>query len=98
MRGKRSRGRLGHRRRMFREAGIKVVEPHGAFYIMVDVSRMGVDSYSFVKRLIEEARVAVAPGLTFGPESDAYVRISICKDLEYVTEGIRRLTAFLSRA
>lgn len=84
--------------RMFREAGIKVVEPHGAFYIMVDVSRMGLDSYSFVKRLIEEERVAVAPGLTFGPQSDGYVRISICKDLDYVAEGIRRITAFMGRA
>jgi aspartate aminotransferase/aminotransferase len=83
--------------RLFREAGIGVVEPHGAFYIMVDVSRLGFDSYSFVKRLIEEERVAVAPGLTFGPHCDHYIRISICKDLDYVTEGIRRITAFLTR-
>jgi aspartate aminotransferase/aminotransferase len=84
--------------RLFREAGFKVVEPHGAFYLMLDVSRTDLDSYSFVKRLIEAERVAVAPGLTFGPHCDHYVRVSICKDLEYVAEGVRRIVSFLKRA
>lgn len=81
--------------RMFREAGIKIVEPHGAFYIMVDISHMGLDSYTFVKRLIEDKRVAVAPGLTFGPHCDNYIRISFCKEYDHVVEGIRRIVSFL---
>lgn len=80
---------------MFREAGIDIAEPHGAFYIVVDISRTGLDSYSAVRRLIEEKRVAVAPGLTFGPHCDRYIRISICKELDYVREGVRRIVSFL---
>lgn len=83
--------------RLFRAAGLKMVEPHGAFYLLVDISRTGLDSYRFVKSLIEQERVAVAPGLTFGPHCDHYIRISICKELDYVTEGIRRITSFLAR-
>ncbi len=81
--------------RLFAEAGVSIVEPHGAFYLLVDVSRTGLDSYSFMKRLMEEKRVAVTPGLTFGPRCDRSIRISLCKERETVSEGIRRIIGFL---
>jgi aspartate aminotransferase/aminotransferase len=81
--------------RLFRGAGVKIVEPHGTFYLMVDISRTRLDSYSFMKRLMEEKRVAVAPGLTFGPRCGHYIRVSFCKEYATVIEGIRRIIGFL---
>ncbi|MCR4424702.1 MAG: hypothetical protein NUW23_00720 [Firmicutes bacterium] len=48
------------------ECGLLVTVPHGAFYILADISRTGLDSYTFATRLLSEARVAVASGETFG--------------------------------
>jgi aspartate aminotransferase/aminotransferase len=82
--------------RLFNEAGVKIVEPHGAFYLLVDVSRAGLGSYAFMERLLAAKRVAVAPGMTFGQHCDHYVRISFCKEPDVVLEGISRILEFLA--
>ena len=81
--------------RLFAEAGVKIVEPHGAFYLLVDVSSAGLGSYAFMEQLLAAKRVAVAPGLTFGQHCDHYIRISFCKEQDVVVAGIRRILDFL---
>lgn len=44
-------------------------KPEGAFYAFIEVDGMK-DSLSFAKALVEKARVGVAPGSAFGPETD----------------------------
>jgi aspartate/methionine/tyrosine aminotransferase len=39
----------------------------GAFYLYADVSRFSNDSFDFAKRMLEEAHVAVTPGIDFDP-------------------------------
>ncbi len=46
-------------------AGLADYRPEGAFYIMADVSRTGLDGDEFALRLLQEERVAVAPGSGF---------------------------------
>ena len=46
-------------------AGLADYEPEGAFYIMADVSSTGLTGDEFALRLLEEGRVAVAPGSGF---------------------------------
>lgn len=46
-------------------AGLADYRPDGAFYIMADVSRTGLDGDAFALALLEEERVAVAPGSGF---------------------------------
>jgi aspartate/methionine/tyrosine aminotransferase len=62
---------------------------------MVDISPFGLDSYTFSKRLLQEARVAVAPGRTFGPSVDGYVRVSLAPTAEEIREGLTRLASFI---
>jgi aspartate/methionine/tyrosine aminotransferase len=76
-------------------AGLAFVKPLGAFYTMVDISPFGLDSYTFSKRLLREARVAVAPGRTFGPSVDGYVRVSLAPTTEEIREGLTRLASFV---
>ena len=71
--------------------GIPCVRPAGAFYLMADVSRSGLDDLDFARRLVLERGVAVVPGAAFGPGSGAYVRISLASAADLLLEGVTRL-------
>lgn len=71
--------------------GIPCVRPAGAFYLMADVSRSGLDDLAFARRLVLERGVAVVPGAAFGPGSGAYVRISLASAADLLLEGVSRL-------
>lgn len=71
-------------------------EPHGAFYVLADVSRATRDTYGLARRLVIEHGVAVAPGETFGPAGAGLVRISLATDRDTLAEGIRRLAVAVS--
>jgi aspartate aminotransferase len=75
-------------------------DPDGAFYVFPDVSayfgRHGInDSSSFASYLLDEARVAVVPGIAFG--ADEFVRISYATSMERIREGIDRIGAALAK-
>jgi aspartate/methionine/tyrosine aminotransferase len=83
--------------RLLTDAGLALVKPEGAFYTWVDVSPFGLDSYTLARRLLQEARVAVAPGRTFGPSGDAYVRVSLAPTAAEIREGLTRLSSFMEK-
>jgi aspartate/methionine/tyrosine aminotransferase len=47
--------------------------------------------------LITEKRVAVAPGATFGPASDGWIRLSLANSVETIAAGCERIADFLGR-
>jgi aspartate/methionine/tyrosine aminotransferase len=80
------------------EMGLKIlVEPTGAFYVFVKVSQYTSDVYKFAFRILEEAGVALTPGVDFGPGGEGYLRISYANSLEQIEEGMNRLERFLDR-
>jgi aspartate/methionine/tyrosine aminotransferase len=80
---------------LLRDAGLVFVKPQGTFYTLVDISPFGLDSYTFARRLLREAKVAVAPGRTFGPSGDGYIRISLAPTAVEIREGLARLASFV---
>ena len=80
---------------LLKEEGYYVYTPAGAFYIMVDISDAGVDSRQFALNLLEQCRVAVAPGTAFGKLGDHFVRISLATEQGLLLEGLRRLCEFV---
>jgi aspartate/methionine/tyrosine aminotransferase len=76
---------------ILRQGDLLISVPHGAFYIMADVSCAGSDSYGFARRLIKERGVAVAPGQTFGPSGAGKVRLSLATAAPDLREGAERL-------
>ncbi len=71
--------------------------PDGAFYIYADVSHLTDDSLSFSRRILDEAGVAVTPGLDFDPRDGRHwLRLSYAGAPEAIEEGARRLSRFLS--
>lgn len=81
--------------KLLKDAGLAFVRPQGTFYTMVDISAFGLDSYTFAKKLLEEQAVAVAPGRTFGPSGDGYIRISLAPTAVEIREGLARLASFV---
>ena len=82
--------------------GIQCAEPTGAFYCFPDVSgnydrtiggvKIG-GSMDFAEALLDQANVALVPGLPFG--CDANVRLSFACSLEQITKGLDRLEKWL---
>ncbi len=67
--------------------------PEGAFYIFLDISKTGLDSFTFAKRLLEEKHVAVIPGAPFG--LDTHVRLSFATGMETIKKGMDRIESWL---
>ncbi|MBE9076311.1 pyridoxal phosphate-dependent aminotransferase [Romeria aff. gracilis LEGE 07310] len=73
--------------------GLTCVDPQGAFYLFVDISKLGADSVEFCERLLNEKHVAIIPGAAFGtPET---IRISYATDLDTIERGMDRLAEFV---
>jgi aspartate aminotransferase len=77
---------------------LDAVRTQGTFYMLVDVSAAGLESMELARRLLEEERVAVAPGLVFGPGGEGKARISFAGEPETIREGVRRIARLLERA
>ena len=80
-----------------RELGFDIpVTPEGAFYLYADCSRFTDDSFRLSQQLLEEAGVAITPGIDFGNHCpERHVRFAYTTSLENLGEGVRRLGAFL---
>jgi aspartate/methionine/tyrosine aminotransferase len=70
--------------------------PEGAFYLYADCGRFTGDSYDFSARLLEEAGVAVTPGIDFGDHRpERHMRFAYTTSMEHLKEGVRRLKDYL---
>lgn len=79
--------------------GIKAKLPDGAFYVFADVSSFyGKEikgSINFCKKLLDEAYVAVVPGIAFG--DDKSVRFSYATGQEHIKRGLERVQKFCEK-
>lgn len=66
-------------------------KPDGAFYLMINVSKTGMDGDEFTKYAMEKHGVAVCSGSGFGPSGRDYIRICYANTEEKLREGCRRL-------
>ncbi len=80
---------------------VTYLKPSGAFYVMINFGaykdRIKFDksfSLAFADKLLEEAKVAVVPGIAFG--LDDFARIAYTVSEEDLIEGVKRINDFLS--
>ena len=75
----------------------RIAPPEGAFYIYADVSELTDDSLKFSAEILEQAGVAVTPGLDFDPRRGARtLRFSYAGATADIAEGLDRLAAFMA--
>ncbi|TFG78399.1 MAG: pyridoxal phosphate-dependent aminotransferase [Thermodesulfobacteriales bacterium] len=83
---------------------INCFDPQGAFYVFPNVSgcygkeyngKIIKDSLDFTEFILDEAKVAVVPGVAFG--SDDHVRISYATSMDDIVKGIDRMTEAIKK-
>ena len=78
--------------RIMKIPNITAVKPQGAFYILVNISQLGLSSQNFADRLLSKANVAVVPGAAFG--DDRTVRLSYATSIDIIKKGLDRFQDF----
>jgi aspartate aminotransferase len=74
--------------------GLTVPKPDGAFYLFPKVDGL-TDSFAFCKRLLEETRVGLAPGVAFGAGGEGSVRICYAAERSILEPAMERFRKFL---
>lgn len=78
--------------------GFRCFNPQGAFYVFPNISyffgkscngKQIKNSVDFTEFLLEEAKVAVVPGIEFG--SDKHIRISYATSMDEIKKGVDRI-------
>ena len=72
--------------------------PEGAFYVYAGCGSLAPDSFAFAHELLENAGVAITPGIDFGSNApERHVRFAYTRPIAELAEGVRRIAAFLGR-
>jgi len=71
---------------------ITAIKPQGAFYVLVNISQLGLTSQNFADRLLSKANVAVVPGAAFG--DDRTIRLSYATSIDIIKKGLDRFQDF----
>ncbi len=79
----------------FREMGLPVNEPEGAFYVFPDIRKTGLSSEEFATKLINEYKVAVVPGNVFGAGSEGFIRCCYATEIGKLKEALARMRLML---
>ena len=76
----------------------KILPADGAFYLYVDVSEFTDDSKAFTRKLLDEAGVAITPGLDFDERrGHRYVRLSYAGTTADMGEASKRLGTWIQK-
>lgn len=74
----------------------RIAPPDGAFYVYADVSDLTSDSRAFAAEILDQAGVAVTPGLDFDPHrGHQTLRFSYARATADIREGLSRLKTFM---
>jgi aspartate/methionine/tyrosine aminotransferase len=76
--------------------GVTVPRPDGAFYLFPKIEGL-TDSFAFCRRLLEETRVGIAPGVAFGGGGEGSVRICYAAERSILEPALERFAAFAER-
>jgi alanine-synthesizing transaminase len=79
-------------------AGWSIPRPPASMFAWAPIperfAHMG--SVEFSKLLMQEAKVAVAPGIGFGEHGDAFVRIGLVENRHRIRQAVKNIKAFLN--
>jgi aminotransferase len=76
--------------------GIDCFMPQGTFYVFPNISKFGMSSEEFCKRLLDEQGVAIVPGTAFGESGEGYARVSYAYSVSHIAKALERIKNFIS--
>lgn len=65
--------------------------PKGAFYIFINIKKLGKSCEEVAEYLLQEAKIALVPGNVFGTKGEGYLRMSFANSYENIVEGCARM-------
>jgi len=81
-------------------AGWQVEKPKATMFVWAKIpdEYMHLGSLEFTKKLLEEAKVAVSPGIGFGKYGDTHVRFSLIENVHRTRQAVRSIKRMLKSA
>jgi alanine-synthesizing transaminase len=81
-----------------RQAGWNIPQPEATMFAWAPIPSafQGIGSLAFSKLLLEQANVAVSPGIAFGEHGEGFVRIALVENRQRLRQATRNIRAFLS--
>jgi len=81
------------------EAGWPVPNPAASMFIWAPLPEQykELGSFAFARMLLDQAEVAVAPGIGFGEYGDGHVRIALVENKQRLRQAVRNIKAFLAK-
>ncbi|MBV8334366.1 MAG: aminotransferase class I/II-fold pyridoxal phosphate-dependent enzyme, partial [Alphaproteobacteria bacterium] len=81
-----------------RQAGWNVPQPEATMFAWAPIPPIfkGIGSLAFSKLLLEQANVAVSPGIGFGEYGEGFVRIALVENRQRLRQATRNIKSFLS--
>jgi aspartate/methionine/tyrosine aminotransferase len=71
--------------------------PRGAFFVFPSIKEIGVDSLRLTEFLMNEAKVAVYPGIAFGAQGEHHIRLSYSTSIELLDTALERMRKALEK-
>ena len=81
------------------EAGWMVDSPKASMFVWAKLPPQYAElgSFEFSKLLLDQAEVAVAPGIGFGEYGDGHVRIALVENKQRLRQAVRNIKQFLAK-
>ena len=76
--------------------GLSCPRPEAGMFVMIDVSRVSPDGFSFARDLLDKAGVSVLPGESFGQVTKNYVRLSLTLPVDALQAVFDRIEQFVN--
>ena len=67
--------------------------PQATYLAWIDLNPLGLDDKALQKALIEQEKVAIMPGYTYGPPGNGYLRLNVGCPRSKLDDGLDRLIA-----
>jgi len=77
--------------------GITCKKPRGAFYVFPNITSTEMDCRKLGDYLLNEAGVAVLPGISFGKYGEGYLRLSFANSVENINKALERISNALEK-
>lgn len=74
---------------------ISFIDPKGAFYVFINVGKLGMNGIEFSEKLLREKGIALAPGSSFGSEWEDYVRLAYTCSMDDIKEAMKLMKSFI---
>lgn len=81
-------------KRLHKKTCLKVLQPEGGMFAVVDVSETGMTGYDYAMNLLTTKGVAVMPGNAFGESLENWIRVALTIDDDLLEQACERIIDF----